>query len=116
MNRRDKSFDILRIISCIGVIYIHAASFYYSGTTLVSKIPSLVIDGFCKCFVDVYVMLSGAIFLSNPNRNIKKSIQRLLIIFLVWGLFYTLYSNGLSRIESVISSVLEGGGTIICGT
>ena len=77
--------DLLRIISILSMILLHvAASFWYvSPSNSYNWIIMNIYDSLVRFCVPVFLMISGALFLSQKEINIKKlytkNILRLLI-------------------------------------
>ena len=97
-EKRMLHYDLLRILAAFSVVMLHSASqFWYtlpvtdSDWLIMNSYDSLVRFG-----VPVFVMISGALFLSDHNKtDIKRlythNILRLLIIYIVWSCLYGLF-------------------------
>lgn len=98
MNKtRILYLDILRIMACLAVIGIHAASsrFYGAGPGSFDFKVSALWLSVVHWSVPVFVMISGAHFLdpaieSDTGTLYRKNILRILLIFLLWSLVYAL--------------------------
>ena len=97
-SERNISFDLLRIISAIGVIVMHVTALCYN-TCVFQDTNWYITSVYNSLFhygVPIFVMISGALFL-NPNReiNIRKlytrNILRLVCVYLVWSAVYGIY-------------------------
>ncbi len=96
-STRNVSLDILRIVSCLGVIAIHASGsvFQHEWTQTGTLQWALCegVDSISRWSVPVFAMLSGYIFL-NPNKPLPisklffKYILRLIIALVFWSAFY----------------------------
>ncbi len=94
-DNRILSYDILRILSIIGVILMHVTygRLYGSPTDSGQWTAVALLNGAAHFGVPVFVMISGALFL-NPERemNLKRlwthTILRLAVVLLVWNVFY----------------------------
>lgn len=98
INKRNPAFDLLRIISLIGVIVMHVTSGITGGKLSADStfILKLIYNAPFHYGVPIFVMISGALFL-NPQKeiNIKKlwihNILRIVIAYLVWSTAYGIY-------------------------
>ena len=97
-ERRFVHLDLLRILACFSVVMLHSsAQFWYDLP--VNDVNWLVANSYnavSRFGVPVFVMLSGALFLS-PQREIglKKlylhNILRLVVLYIVWHVLYGLF-------------------------
>ena len=105
---RRLSFDILRIIAAFSVIMLHVCgnviyrhpvgSPFYNGANF--------LDSINRFGVPIFVMISGALFLSNSKKtDIKKlwlhNILRLFIIYVLWAIIYFLFLVNESPFEVI---------------
>ncbi len=89
------SYDILRILSALGVILMHVTSgaLYSNPIHSGAWTAAALVNGAAHFGVPVFVMISGALFL-DPSKEVdikrlwKHSILRLAIVLLVWNCFY----------------------------
>ena len=97
-QERMLHIDLLRIIACFSVVMLHSSAQYWYGLPLTDK-NWLVIntyDSLVRFGVPVFVMISGALFLS-PEKTIdlkrlyRHNILRLAILYIVWSAIYGLY-------------------------
>ncbi len=96
MIRRDINLDFLRVISAFAVVLLHVSA------KVVLNHPDLsdsgwwvgnIINAFTRWSVPVFVMISGALFLSessnvSPERFYRHRAVRLVIPLLFWTMFY----------------------------
>ena len=89
-SKRIIYFDVIRIMSIIGILFCHASALY-----IVSDIgtPNFYITAFYDCFRDfsvpLFVMLSGALLIGKNDSLIaffKRRLSRIFIPFLFWAL------------------------------
>lgn len=98
-DTRDYSLDLLRVLSILGVIAIHAI------TTVVVQKPidtpvwmiGNLIDSFSRWSVPVFVIISGALMIrksafDNANNFLKKKMSRIIIPIIAWPLIYVLWN------------------------
>lgn len=96
--KRNISFDLLRILSAFAIVVLHTSSTYMERLPIGSsgfRIANFY-DSLSRFGIPVFVMISGAIFLSEEKKiTVKKlwlgNILRLLIIFGVWSFAYYFY-------------------------
>lgn len=90
-------YDLLRIVACFSVVMLHAsAQLWYdypinSSTWLICNSW----DALVRFGVPIFVMISGAIFLSGTRPlDVKRlyfhNILRLVVMYILWSLFYAL--------------------------
>lgn len=99
LNNRERYyyFDFLRVAAVLGVIVVHlSAQYWYTSDIKSLAWQSLnFYDSITRWVVPVFIMISGALFLSPekeiPLRKIySKYILRLLIALIFWSFFYAL--------------------------
>ena len=100
---RDYSVDILRCISCLIVVLVHATRFsmpYYGYDVVEAGSTEWhVLAGYMALFsspTDLFVMVSGIFFLT-PQRNVTpkklwtKNIPKMACAYIFWTFIYALY-------------------------
>lgn len=92
-NNRVIHFDILRIIAALAVIMIHVSAQYLHSIDINSPEYNAVNfwDSLSRWAVPIFIMISGALFLSEdrPISTIyRKYILRIVTAFAFWSLFY----------------------------
>lgn len=95
---RNPAFDLLRVISLVGVIVMHVTSGIVEGvfSTNTDYLVKLIYNAPFHYGVPIFVMISGALFLA-PGREInikrlwKHNILRMIIVYFVWSTIYGLY-------------------------
>lgn len=109
-TRRETEYDLLRVISLLGVIVIHVCAMQWRklepGTGEWTVLH--VYDMLCKFSVPVFFMISGR-FMLDPARNctVKKMLKKAFhigVVFVFWSAVYTLLNIG---------RVLHGGGELL---
>ncbi len=99
-NKRYISFDLLRIISALSVVVLHVSTQYI----MIQPVDSLFfrlsnfLNSISRFGVPIFVMLSGALFLSKEKecsiRQIwSKYILRTFIIYCVWSFAYYVFQS-----------------------
>ena len=96
--------DLLRIIATCAVIILHLCGRWWDVIPI-NTIQWQIINAFdasVRWAVPVFVMISGMFFL-NPEKEVTsgkliKHIKRIVIALIVWGLFYQVFFNILSKI------------------
>ena len=113
MKERNYNIDLLRIVCCFSVVIIHYAAILWYDSKLGSfdwRFGALI-DALVRFCVPVFYMISGALFLSKKEINMKKifskNILKILIIIAVWlpihGIFsYYKYGNEITGLNSFI--------------
>ena len=113
MKERIYSFDILKAIAIIGVVFIHVNSYAYAGEYENSFNYNLnvIFRQIVNCSVPLFLFISGFFMAKKEIRNkkefliyIQKALNRVLIPFLIWSTFYSVFH--LMQGES-IESVLK---------
>lgn len=99
-DKKDKILylEFLRVIAMLSVVLLHVTSKAVSlveGHTVAWYIYNFF-RCFCKWGVDIFIMISGALFL-NPERNItikkmyNKYISKIFIMLVIWSFIYAIY-------------------------
>lgn len=116
MKRRIEYFDYLRILAMLAVIILHvtAGNYYIVG---IDTYEWQVLNFYNSCVrwaVPVFVMISGALFLSGKDVSIeklyKKNIFRMIIAFIFWSCIYAInkkIANG-GDVKSLLEDILMG--------
>lgn len=112
MDRRTDRLlwpDLLRALSCIGVVIIHLTSVCINNGPERSQSfeLALILNSLVRWSVPVFFMLSG-MFLLDPDKalppeKLGTKILRLLLIISVWGVFYALLDDWTFGYISLIS-------------
>lgn len=118
-DKRNLTYDLLRIIFCFGVVLIHVNGNYLYSTDVNSYTFSIlnIYTGLFRCSVLIFVMVSGAHFL-DPKRDLtynklfKKYIFRAFISLVIFNTFYILYyhffvNNQTNIIEGIKLSIMR---------
>ena len=100
---RDYSVDILRCVSCLMVVLVHATRmtmpYYHYDIVEAGTTTWKVMAGYMALFASptvLFVMVSGIFFLT-PQRNVtpkkvwKKNIPKMAACYVFWSLIYGLY-------------------------
>ena len=99
-DKREYSFDVLRVIAMIMVIIIHVSNVYCRNFELLGNdqyIVSLIFNTVSRVSVPIFFMISGALLLDrsfNKTKYFSRFIRFVLvivvwdIIYLVWEYFY----------------------------
>lgn len=95
---RNISYDLLRIISALSVVMLHVSGLYiqkYPVGSMDFRIANFY-DSISRFGIPIFVMISGAIFLSEEKtvttkKLWTKNILRLFIVYLVWAFAYYAY-------------------------
>jgi len=98
--KHNTSFDILRIIAAFSVVVLHVSGQYIMSYPVGSDefCMSNFINSVSRFGVPIFVMISGAIFLSaeksvSISKIWLKNIFRLLIVFLIWSFGYYVFQS-----------------------
>lgn len=95
-NNRKYYLDIMRIIACFAVILIHLTATNNNFDTFTEK-TLVIFNGITRFSVPLFFMISGVLFLSKEEIDVKKlytkNIFKILILISVWLLFYGIFNN-----------------------
>ena len=99
-NERNISFDVLRILSAFSVVVLHVSSMYLMEINVTAtdfKIANFI-NSISRFGVPIFVMISGAIFLSEEKQITisklwKHNILRLFILYVVWSFAYYVFQS-----------------------
>ena len=89
--QRIAYFDVLRILATFAVIVLHLSAQHWADTDVYSRAWQAfnLYDSAVRWAVPVFVMISGALFLSGSqaaSRHIlKKNVSRLVTAFIFWS-------------------------------
>lgn len=99
-NNYEIYFDYLRIIAIFCVAGIHVVSSVWSSIDIKSLSWQIlnIFDSIFRFCVPIFVMISGALFLSKdkdvPIKKLySKNILRIFVSLIFWGLFYATFRN-----------------------
>lgn len=114
MKNRIVYLDILRIIACFSVVFLHVAASKWGETSVYTF--EWQVFNFYDCLVrfcvPVFVMISGVFFLE-PDRdiNFKKilnnNIFKIVQVFIFWSLIYSIYKIVIKNASINLSFFLE---------
>lgn len=101
MTQRVIFFDLLRCVAAIAVIAIHVLAPYrheLGSIPDVHWISAVIINSFSRWAVPVFILISGALMLSDPRPfqfryYVQRRLGKVLVPFLVWSLFYAYLSG-----------------------
>lgn len=99
-TERNIAFDILRILSAFSVVVLHVSSMYLmenNVSTTDFKVANFI-NSLSRFGVPIFVMISGAIFLSKEKQISigklwKHNILRLFILYIVWSFAYYVFQS-----------------------
>lgn len=96
LENRTVYYDCLRVAATMAVILLHVAAMNWSNVDVNSRewFVFNFYDSIARWGVPVFVMISGALFLSKKTISIKtlffKYVLRMLTAFVVWSFIYYL--------------------------
>jgi len=107
--------DQMRIYACIAVVILHSAAwvlFFQEKTVAETWSLNNLLSAACRWCVPVFIMLSGAIFLSRPlpesaSAFLKKRVLRVGIPLLFWTAVYFAYSHFGKDIKFTLTGALH---------
>lgn len=87
--------DILKATAITSMVLLHVSAVGLSETSIGSFEwhISNIFNSFCRFCVPVFIMISGAIFLSHSEKPMSKYIRRLILALIFWTIAYSLYSS-----------------------
>lgn len=107
-NKRILYFDILNIIACLSVVYLHCNGIVHQFTNTGAWKGALIIEVLCYFAVPIFLMLSGANLLNYKSKYdtktfFKKRLMKVLVPYFVWSLmYYIVYFKGFIPKDFVI--------------
>lgn len=97
-SQREVHYDILRILAAFSVVMLHSAAQYWYALDIHSKdwIVANSYDAVFRFGVPIFVMISGALFLSpdykmDIKRLYQRNILRMAILYILWSVLYGVY-------------------------
>ncbi len=114
-SKRVLSFDVMRIVAAFAIVVQHAGGQFWEVLfpSAEWEIRNFYIS-LVQWGVPVFIMISGALFLSPDKplvirRLFSKNILRIVYAFLFWSVIYTLVTEGLSQgLKIAFISALKG--------
>ena len=114
VRNRTEYFDSLRVIATFAVIILHMSAQDWATAPVTSADWRVlnVYDSLVRCAVPLFVMISGALFLSTDRaikRIFQKNILRIATAFVFWSVVYALldFRRGCD-LHTAIFRALEG--------
>lgn len=97
-QKREYSFDILRVISMIMVIVIHVANVYsraYGTINNFSFLGSLIFNTISRISVPIFFMISGALLIERKfdKKKYFTRLKKYLIIIVIWDIIYLIWEK-----------------------
>ena len=109
--KREYNLDLLRVLCCFLVVFMHFASYPYnvSPVNSIGWYSSMTLNYFGKIAVPIFFMLSGY-FLLNVNKMITykylmKKIINIIIAYLFWLFIYFIWKHQLYILSNIQLSV-----------
>ncbi len=112
-RKREIYLDILRIIAIFAIIIVHTSAQNWYKTDVFSFEWNIfnIYDSMFKWGTPIFVMISGALFLSanySIEKIYKKNILRIIIAFIFWSLIYTFLFSKHSTLKDFIINFSKG--------
>ena len=98
-NKRILYFDILNILACLSVVFLHSNSIVHTYTQLRAWKTALIFEVVLYWAVPVFIMLSGATLMKYKERYdtktfFKKRFSKILIPWIIWSfVLYIVYNH-----------------------
>lgn len=96
-NSRIEYIDVLRIIATVAVIGIHVSTLHMDELPIKTQEWQAhnLYDSICRWSVPIFIMISGALFLSKEKIDIqrlyKKNISRIISALVFWSIIYAFF-------------------------
>lgn len=110
---RNTGLDVLRVIACFMVVFLHVSSRYFSAVPIDTfnwKVYTFY-DACVRSAVPLFVMLSGVFFLAPGEMPLKKLygkyIIRLAAAYMIWSALYTIYDVLAGEVPFKLRSILH---------
>ncbi|GGE73680.1 acyltransferase [Priestia taiwanensis] len=115
MKQYKYHLDVLRVVAAIAVVLIHVSDEIISHYATVAKSywwMANIGDGIARFAVPVFFMITGALLLSSKAEDSVASFyirrgKRVLIPYLVWAVFYVLFSNYIFETSFVLKDSVK---------
>ncbi len=97
-NNRVIYFDILNILACISVVFLHMNGIVHKYLPSRAWKTALIFEVVCYWAVPIFVMLSGATLLKyreryNTKTFFKKRFLKVLVPWIIWSLILYIIKN-----------------------
>lgn len=109
--------DWLRIFACLMIIAIHVSALYANLATdqgIVTVVYNIY-QNIIRCGNQLFFMISGALFLSRKELDVKRlyshNIVRILVVYFCWSSFYaadTIRKSGGASAADTVTLLLQG--------
>jgi len=111
-NERILYFDVLNILACLAVIFLHCNGIVHTYTNERYWATSLIFEVIFYWAVPVFIMLSGANLLKYREKYstlefFKKRVVKIIIPWLFWSIVVYIYKNRSFEFISFIQSFLN---------
>ncbi|MBE5905525.1 MAG: hypothetical protein E7277_01860 [Lachnospiraceae bacterium] len=96
-QEKDTNIELLRVISCMMVIFIHVANYYCRSMEEISVgsyVFATIINGICRISVPMFFMISGSLLVGR-DVDIKRNFNRVIMILkplVIWSLIYAVWN------------------------
>ena len=104
-NQRNLSLDILKIILSISVVFLHC-HFLYDVSI---RAYFVTVEGLFRLAVPIFLIISGFYFFNiKTTDQLKKWVNRLLILYIIWMLFYIYFWFDIKNPIKMIFTIING--------
>lgn len=105
-------FDVLNILACISVVFLHCNGIVHTYSTMRAWRTSLIVEVLCYWAVPVFLMLSGATLMKYREKYdtktfFKKRVLKVCIPFIFWALFMIIWRNAIGELKIEKWSIAE---------
>lgn len=95
--KRDKNYDLLRVVSCAMVVLLHAGAFFVASSNGFDRLVGVICQAITRTAVPCFVMLSGAFLLNDTKWKectyaFKKTSRNIILPTIVYSVLFILFS------------------------
>lgn len=103
-QRRYTNLDLLRILACFMVVFVHSFPTGYQGATPTSLTWTVlnIYEGLIRSAIPIFFMISGVLFLGREEFSAKKlftrNILKLVLLYFLWCVLYAIDTLGVKTV------------------
>lgn len=104
MKERDKSLDVLRILSMFLVIVIHLSNYYCRRIDFISSFSyfsATFFNAIARISVPIFFMISGALLIPKIEdlKKYKSRVIKFVLLLLVWTIIYFIWNKFYMQVD-----------------
>ncbi|SFQ45421.1 Surface polysaccharide O-acyltransferase, integral membrane enzyme [Lachnospiraceae bacterium XBB1006] len=96
-KEKDTNVELLRVVSCVMVVFIHVANYYCRAMeelSVGSYVFATIVNGICRVSVPLFFMISGSLLVGRDvdiRRNFNR-VRNILQPLIIWSMVYAVWN------------------------